>query len=819
MPPEPPLANQEPALALRDEDLAELSRLAGELRRNWQRARTGHFEAAQIVDLRMFLRELADLSLRISGAALAERAHQLDTALREAVWSGKLPEPATVQQLSSQVEQLANELSRVATTGTPPAEVSVGAPVPATTAVSQPRVYLIDSDPAQAKFLAMQLGSHGFTAESFVDWEQLTQAMHRQPPAALLADIDTTGSQFGGADRVGELRRSGKLLCPVLFLSSRNDSRAKLIALRAGGVCLFLKPAVASVIAERLSELLAEQEPLPYRVMMVDDDRAFLELQGRRLESAGFEVKLVSNPLGALETAVAFDPDVFVLDLYMPEADGCELTRLIHEEPQFQNTPIMLLSGESDPTAHARVIVAGAVDVIVKPADPVRLIERVRARAMQYRQHFTRSHRPVHKDSVAGVLSMSQFTEALEARLARPRANEGALAGLVYINLGGYGEWTKRLDTTRLEQLRERVVRAVTERQQGNDLIGWDNAGRVLVCTTQPDSPQLQSIARTLAGAIAALDFSDLGPGPAALMPSVGVCRADRGPVHDLIGSAAQLAMQQMREGGGVRLQSDLVASAAPDIEEQRRWQAIISEAAREHRLFLVYQPITNLLVADRSEWSEVLLRMRDAAGQTLLPGQFLPIAAKFGLDRLLDRWVVSRALRGLDARQQDHPGTVFFVKLGTTSVVDVSFADWLALMLSKVAVRPRSCVFQFSQSILMNHFERCMVLAQAIRALGHAVAVEHFDGTDESMARVSEFRPDFVKLERGLTQQLANDMARQRRVREVVRALKDIGASVIAAYIEDAQSLGVLWQAQVELVQGNFVQQPDEVISQQPPM
>ena len=39
---------------------------------------------------------------------------------------------------------------------------------------------------------------------------------------------------------------------------------------------------------------------------------------------------------------------------------------------------------------------------------------------------------------------------------------------------------------------------------------------------------------------------------------------------------------------------------------------------------------------------------------------------------------------------------------------------------------------------------------------------------------------------------------------------------TVIAAYIEDAQSLGVLWQAQVELVQGNFVQQPDEVIQHQ---
>ena len=90
------------------------------------------------------------------------------------------------------------------------------------------------------------------------------------------------------------------------------------------------------------------------------------------------------------------------------------------------------------------------------------------------------------------------------------------------------------------------------------------------------------------------------------------------------------------------------------------------------------------VIAGDHGERYEVLLRMRDTEGRTLLPEQFLGAATRLGLDRLLDRWVVSRALRGLDARQQDHPGTVFFVKLGTASVADPSFPEWLRQMLGK---------------------------------------------------------------------------------------------------------------------------------------
>ncbi|RTK96231.1 MAG: response regulator transcription factor, partial [Lysobacterales bacterium] len=243
MPLEPLPASREPGLVLRDEDRTLLSTLASDLRRHWQRARSSHFEAAEMVDLRMFVRGLADTCAQAAGFALAGQAQALDTALREAGWSGKRPDPARAQALGERVEALAAALSQSASTGRTPesASMTVAASAPA----SAPRVFLVDSEPAQAKFLSLQLAAQGYAAESFVDWDALVHAMASRQPAALIADIDAPHGVFGGADQVSELRRAGKLLCPVLFLSARADSRTKLIALRAGGVGSFVKPVAA----------------------------------------------------------------------------------------------------------------------------------------------------------------------------------------------------------------------------------------------------------------------------------------------------------------------------------------------------------------------------------------------------------------------------------------------------------------------------------------------------------------------------------------------------------------------------------------------
>ena len=81
----------------------------------------------------------------------------------------------------------------------------------------------------------------------------------------------------------------------------------------------------------------------------------------------------------------------------------------------------------------------------------------------------------------------------------------------------------------------------------------------------------------------------------------------------------------------------------------------------------------------------------------------------------------------------------------------------------------------------------------------------------EESLALLPNLPLDYVKLDRSLTANLATNPGRQNWMRELVHRIRSTGPRIIAGYVEDAQSLGLLWQAEIELVQGNFVQQPDE--------
>ena len=72
----------------------------------------------------------------------------------------------------------------------------------------------------------------------------------------------------------------------------------------------------------------------------------------------------------------------------------------------------------------------------------------------------------------------------------------------------------------------------------------------------------------------------------------------------------------------------------------------------------------------------------------------------------------------------------------------------------------------------------------------------------------------DYVKIDGSFIHDLVNNHANQDSIREVLKPAKDKGVSVIASFVEDASSLSVLWQCGVQLIQGNFLQEPSSLMS-----
>jgi signal transduction histidine kinase len=116
------------------------------------------------------------------------------------------------------------------------------------------------------------------------------------------------------------------------------------------------------------------------KILIVDDEIAQVRLLEILLVCAGYvHLRSVTDSRDALPLYEAFQPDLVLLDLYMPHLDGFEvLARLRARTPDTGYVPVLVLTAAIAPDALRRALGAGAADFLVKPADNEEILLRVR---------------------------------------------------------------------------------------------------------------------------------------------------------------------------------------------------------------------------------------------------------------------------------------------------------------------------------------------------------------------------------------------------------------------------------------------------------
>ena len=113
------------------------------------------------------------------------------------------------------------------------------------------------------------------------------------------------------------------------------------------------------------------------RIITVDDAATMRRLVGYTLRGAGHEVLEAEDGEDALKVLDNQRVDLVIADVNMPRMDGIELVRRLRALPQFQSTPILLLTTESDPEKKKQGKEAGATGWITKPFQPDQLVAAV----------------------------------------------------------------------------------------------------------------------------------------------------------------------------------------------------------------------------------------------------------------------------------------------------------------------------------------------------------------------------------------------------------------------------------------------------------
>lgn len=134
------------------------------------------------------------------------------------------------------------------------------------------------------------------------------------------------------------------------------------------------QPNSAIVSIPLQSEPISRENP---RVMIVDDDHAFLRMLPTLLQPWHFNITTLGEPQQFWAVLEAVQPDALVLDIHMPEINGLQLCQALRQQPAWRRLPILVLSSVTDLSTQNLAFTLGIDDYLCKPIVAIDLANRI----------------------------------------------------------------------------------------------------------------------------------------------------------------------------------------------------------------------------------------------------------------------------------------------------------------------------------------------------------------------------------------------------------------------------------------------------------
>ena len=416
--------------------------------------------------------------------------------------------------------------------------------VPKDSRISQ--AWLIGHDPAAWQGLQAQLGHFGMAAE-FIHWGQpLPNSMDVAP--LLLLDMSSLPETEWNS-RIQSLRQRfsmGQLIC----LGVLSDFEQLQLALRGGCDSCLLEGTPSHAIVERIMELSDRHEQEAYRVLIVEDSKTAGHVIRRTLEENQIACEVVNDPRQALNVLRQINPDLILMDMYMPNCTGVELARIIRQHNEFLSTPIVYLSGETNVALQVDAIRLGGDHFLTKPFNPVFLNAIVKCKIERYRA----LRRTMYHDSLTGLLNHSSGKNTLDMVLSSV-AHEGSLLSVVMMDIDHF----KQVNDNYGHPVGDQVIRSLSwllkQRLRKQDILCRYGGEEFLIALPHADAKQAYALMDRIRR-----DFSQIRhPYRDSYFLSTASGGIATYPLHasgDALIKAADAALYQAKRGGRNRIQT-----------------------------------------------------------------------------------------------------------------------------------------------------------------------------------------------------------------------------------------------------------------------
>ena len=270
----------------------------------------------------------------------------------------------------------------------------------------------------------------------------------------------------------------------------------------------------------------------------------------------------------------------------------------------------------------------------------------------------------------------------------------------------------------------------------------------------------------------------------------------------------ADLALYGAKTAGRNCIQSfttDLALAGANKL----KLKTALAHALENREFQLLFQPIVNLKTGKVSGL-EALLRWRSEALGLVLPDDFIPLAEETGLIVPIGDWVLQEACRQVSELEKQLNRSFFLaVNLSALQLNNDDLPRTIQEALAACGRDPESLELEITESTLIDKSPRPREVLNRIRALGVGIAIDDFGTGFSSLAYITRFRLDHLKIDRSFIQDCMSDRNSMTVTRGIIAMAHQLNISVVAEGVETAEQLHFVVEAQCDAAQGYYLARP----------
>ena len=527
----------------------------------------------------------------------------------------------------------------------------------------------------------------------------------------------------------------------------------------------------------------------PLRLLLLAEEPSWAALLRECLAPMGSAVALIDAPSWE-SVSHLFENDRNALLLttpaLQPSAGRCRLPTVLLLDSEPASTP----AGVSD-----WLVGASLTSDVLR-----RCLRHVRERGLLEQT----LQRLAEQDPLTGIANRQGFQTLLAVRLAD---NDGRGIALGHLDLDNFRHANDALGHQAGDRLILQVVaRLKSQLEAGDQLARLGSDEFALLINTHRAPERAEWMAERITEVMAEPYWVD---GESLLIGcSLGIAHARANAGADPLMWHAHIAMQQAKsiQGCTFHVFNERInrnARSLADLESELR------RALRRDELELHYQPRLDLATG-HIVGLEALVRWRHAERGLLAPSEFVPLAEQSGLIVPLGYWVISRALRDMQAlRERGLEPLHMAVNLSFRQFQDSQLLSTLSRLITERGVEAQWLEFELTETAVMRRSDLVKQTMDALGRLGVRFSLDDFGTGFSSFVHLNSLPIALLKIDKSFVGGMESREENRKLVHAMINLAHNLKLEVVAEGVETPEQLALLRDFGCDQVQGYFISKP----------